>query len=170
MEVSLRFKENARLLRLLNLITIEELDRSEAKVPDLECSISMPFDIKPWFSGFFEEFNLSISIEVRIIKDDGGINALLFSALRKLFTNVRVPVFRNMREYTEKKVSVSLPHCSTFAIKDRMFIEDPTLIEEMCSDGVMQVLRDGSNRAVGVFVTGTQISIADALDFLGGLQ
>lgn len=169
-EVSLRFKENARLLHCLSLITREELDKSEDKVPTLEYNVAVPFDIKFWFSEFFEEFNLSISIEVRIVRDDGGIDSLLLNALRILFTNVRAPIFKNMREYTEKKISVPLPHCSTFANKNRMYIEDPTLIEEMCSDGVIQVLRDCSNNAVGVFAIGTQIRIVDVLDFLTSLQ
>eukprot|EP00866_Antonospora_locustae_P001718 jgi/Antlo1/1718/1869 len=166
---SLQFKENAQLLRGLNLITGEEFDKSEDRTPCLECSIPIPFDIKPWFSRFFEEFNLSISIDITIIKDDGGVDSLLFSALRMLFTNVRTPIFRNMREYTEKRISVPLPHCNTIAIKNHVLIEDPTLIEEMCSDSVVQVLRDCSNHVIGVFATGTQINISDVLNFLSNL-
>lgn len=165
-EASLRFKENARLLHSLNLITKEDFDKSEDKVPTLECSVAIPFDIETLLSEFFTAFNLSICIEIRIIKDDGGITSLLFSALRMLFSDVRAPVFKTMREYSERKISVPLPYCSTFAVKNDVFMADPTHIEEMCSDGVIHVLRDCDNHVIGVATSGAQINITDVLDFI----
>lgn len=149
-ELSVRFEESDLLLFDLGLLRKEELEQKEGQGPCIFCNFKVPFDIERYFSGFFEQFKLSVNIEVRIIEDDGGLVSLFFDALKAAFTKVEVPVFTNMHDYVDRSVSVEVPTCESVAFIEEKALFDPTFLEEMSSDFIVHLLKDSQGSTVGI--------------------
>lgn len=126
-EVFVSFEEN-------DVFLSQFMQREIKSVPSLTINYDLPFDLQKYFTDFFEETKLSLKLEIKVIKDDGSIISLIINAIKEIFSEINVPLFKPYFNELIKKYE--LPFAYEIAIVDNIFINDPNKKEEDSSDGV----------------------------------
>lgn len=104
------------------------------------------------FESIINQQRIGISIEAKIINDDGNIIDLVFRGLHEMFSGIRMP---NIDDLTScLTAQFNLPISRTIATISGVVISDPTLLEEASADGLIHIFtRD--NEIVQVLTSGS---------------
>lgn len=126
---------------------------------DMQDSISFDnfFVIKDRLYKLFDVFKLGCIVEYKVIRDDGSLLSLFYSAFDRILRSIKLPYICDNYEFVKDKndnlvfktansnyfVKMDSVSAITYGLIDDFCIIDPTFVEEQASDAVLTVLHQG---------------------------
>ncbi|KAI4291996.1 hypothetical protein PAPHI01_1270 [Pancytospora philotis] len=86
-------------------------------------------------------FKVGLSLEVKIVQDDGNLYDLVIAGIHELFTAISVPDIHDLDTYAVARLD--LPVCHTYCIVNGAAVADPSALETAASAGRVRVFRRG---------------------------